>query len=282
MGSLRRGLDSCAAARLRQFKLTMGGLRRGLDSCAAARLRQFKLTMGGEASARVAIVAALEREVRGLIRTWRVCEKEYQGRRFRFFENGEVVLVCGGIGAEAARRAADAVIALYSPRFIYSAGFAGALDPSLKVGDLMRPARLINAGDGSSVALEGGEGVLVSFGAVASAGQKAKLRASYGAQAVDMEAGAVARAAEARGIRFGAIKVISDASDFEFPSMERFVDGNGKFSEGKFAVFAAIRPWLWPRVARLMRNSKRACAALCEALGKIDADGMSAAGRTSC
>ena len=64
---------------------------------------------------KVAIVAALEREVRPLIREWRLSEKEINGRRFRFFEKDEVVVVCGGIGAEAARRAAEAVIASYAP-----------------------------------------------------------------------------------------------------------------------------------------------------------------------
>src|ERR1700758_135461 len=41
---------------------------------------------------RVAIVAALEREVRPLVKHWRVSEKEYGGRRFRFFEKDEFVL----------------------------------------------------------------------------------------------------------------------------------------------------------------------------------------------
>src|ERR1700733_6887568 len=122
---------------------------------------------------RIAIVAALEREVRPLIREWRLCEKEIHGRRFRFFEKEEVVLISGGIGAEAARRAAEAVIAIYAPAMVYSVGFAGALDPALKVGEVVQPRRVINAGDGSSVSLDRGEGVLVSFGSVASAAQKA-------------------------------------------------------------------------------------------------------------
>ena len=61
---------------------------------------------------KLAIVAALEREVRPLVKDWRVAEKEHEGRRFRFFEQGETVLVCGGIGAEPARRAAEAVFAI--------------------------------------------------------------------------------------------------------------------------------------------------------------------------
>jgi hypothetical protein len=114
------------------------------------------------------------------------------------------------------------------------------------------------------VNLDQGEGTLVNFGSVASPAQKAKLRDSFGGRAVDMEAAAVARAAEGRGARFAVVKVISDEFDFTFPSMERFIDSNGQFLVGRFAWFAALRPWLWPQVARLARNSNRASLALCE------------------
>jgi adenosylhomocysteine nucleosidase len=212
---------------------------------------------------RIAIVAALEREVRPLTREWRVVEKGYDGRRFRFFEKDDAVVVCGGIGAEAARRAGEAVIAISSPSLIYSVGFAGALEARLKIGDVIQPSQLINAADGSRVSLAGRDGILISFGSVATSSQKQKLHASFGAQAVDMEAAAVARAAEARGVEFAAVKAISDEVDFDFPSTERFVDLTGQFSEMRFALFAALRPWLWPQIARLARNSDRAATALC-------------------
>jgi adenosylhomocysteine nucleosidase len=218
---------------------------------------------------RVAIVTALEREVRPLIKDWRVSAKEFDGRRYRFFEKNDFVLVCGGIGAEAARRAAEAAIEIYAPSVLYSAGFAGGLDPALKAGDVVQPRRVVDASDGSSVNLDQGEGALVSFGSVANPAQKARLRDSFGAQSVDMEAAAVARAAEARGTRFGIVKVISDEFNFTFPSMERFIDSNGQFLIGRFAWFTALRPWLWPQVARLARNSNRASFALCNWLGKL-------------
>jgi nucleoside phosphorylase len=154
------------------------------------------------------------------------------------------------------------VIVLYAPAVIYSAGFAGALDSGLKVGDMIQPARVVNASDGSSTSLDHGEGVLVSFNSVATPAQKAKLRESFCAQAVDMEAAAVARAAEARRIKFAVVKVISDESDFDFPATDRFVDAIGQFSETRFAVFVALRPWLWLQVIRLASNSNRAAAAL--------------------
>jgi adenosylhomocysteine nucleosidase len=222
---------------------------------------------------RVAIVAALEREVRPLVKSWRATEREHDGRRFRFFENGEIVLICAGIGAAAARRGAEAAIAKFGPKLIYSAGFAGALNPKLRVGDVVRPRVVINAADGSRIAAEDGEGVLVSFGSIASPEQKTKLHVSFGGDAVDMEAAAVACAADARGIAFRALKAISDEIDFDFPATQRFVDSEGKFSEVSFALFAAVRPWLWSRVLHLARNSKHASHSLCDALRNLSATG---------
>lgn len=218
---------------------------------------------------RLAIVAALEREVRPLTRHWRVSQKEHAGRTFRFYENGEAVLVCGGIGAEPARRAAEAALVLYRPNLLYSVGYAGAVDPALKSGDLLKPARVINAGDGSRVDLAQGTGVLLSDSSLATVTQKSRLRESYGAQAVDMEASAVARAAAARGVAFQALKVISDEFNFELPATDGFVDNEGRFHEWRFGLHVALRPWLWLPVIQLARNSARATRVLCAELREI-------------
>ncbi|HLZ43590.1 MAG TPA: hypothetical protein VKQ11_21670 [Candidatus Sulfotelmatobacter sp.] len=218
---------------------------------------------------RVAIVAALEREVRPLVKGWHTTDRQHSGRDFLFFERDETVVVCGGIGAEAARRAAEALIVLYQPSIVYSVGYAGALDPAIGIGQVLRPSRIIDVRDGSSVAVAGGEGILVTVAGVASPAQKQTLRESFAAQAVDMEASAVARAAQARGVEFAAIKAISDALEFEFPSTERFVDADGRFLKARFAMFAAVRPRLWGRLIELARNSRRATRALCSELQGI-------------
>jgi adenosylhomocysteine nucleosidase len=219
-------------------------------------------------STKVAIVAALEREVRGLVKRWRGIEREYQGRRFRFFEGDGAVLVCGGIGAEAARRATEAVIALYQPELVQSVGFAGALDPAMKVGEIFSPSRVIDARDGSRVETGSGRGVLISAAGVAGPEQKAKLAEAYGAQAVDMEAAAVARGAQARGLRFMAVKAISDESTFEMPSMDRFIDRDGHFCATTFAASMAVQPGLWLKFFQLARNSAKASRALCAELDR--------------
>jgi adenosylhomocysteine nucleosidase len=218
---------------------------------------------------RLAIVAALDREVSPLIRPWPACEKQFAGRTFRFFEADNAVLVCGGIGANAARRATEAVIASYAPEIVYSAGFAGALDPSLKIGQIVVPRRVIDVGDSRSVDTGIGEGVLLTCNSVASPEQKSKLAESFGACAVDMEAAAVALAAEARGIRFAAVKAISDEKDFELPAMDEFISPDGSFRTRQFALFVALRPWLWATALRLARNSARASHALCNWLEQM-------------
>src|ERR1051326_3992840 len=164
---------------------------------------------------KVAIVTAMEREIAPLVKNWPTVTKQHEDRSFKFFEKSPVVLVCGGIGSEAARRAAEAVIKLYSPTTIVSAGFAGGLDANLETGQMLTPRHVIDARDGSRTDSGTGEGVLITYESVADVEQKAKLANAYGAHAVDMEAAAVARSAEAHGIKFLACKVISDTRSEE-------------------------------------------------------------------
>ena len=214
------------------------------------------------AMSRIAIVAAFEREVGALIEGAKPVQRDHAGRSFTFFEQDDRVLVCGGIGAEAARRAAEAAILLYHPVLLQSVGFAGALERNLQVGDIFSPALVLDARDGSRTPIPGGKGILLTFMAVAGKQQKLSLARSYSAQAVDMEAAAVAAAARAKGIEFHAVKVISDTLDFEMPETARFIDSHGHFNTGRFAVFVALRPWLWKRVATLAGNSRKAAKAL--------------------
>jgi adenosylhomocysteine nucleosidase len=215
---------------------------------------------------RIAIVAALEREVALLIKDARRVEHEHAGRTFKFFERDDAIIVCGGIGLEAARRAAETAIALYHPALLQSVGFAGALQSNLRVGDILAPAVVLDARDGSRTEIADGSGTLLTFMSVAGIDQKARLAESYGAQAVDMEAVAVAAAARVHGIAFRAIKVISDEVSFEIPEMNRFVDSHGRFRTARFAAYAALRPWLWPRIATLSRNSSKAARSLAQYL----------------
>jgi adenosylhomocysteine nucleosidase len=215
---------------------------------------------------RIAIIAAMEREVKPLIRSWKMRMMEHDGRRYRLFESGEAVLICGGIGAAAARRATEAVIREVNPQLVISVGFAGALDDSIPVGHVLEPRAVINSADGVRTEIGSGQGILVSSATVADKEQKSRFRKAYGASAVDMEAAAVAQGAQARGVEFGALKAISDAADFNLPVLDRFVSDNGNFHSARFAFHVALRPWLWATTISLARNSSKASYALCDAI----------------
>jgi len=221
---------------------------------------------------KIAIVAAIEREIRPLIKNWPATKIDHEGHAFTFYESEYAVAVCGGIGAEVARRAADAMIVRYSPELLISAGVAGALVPELHVGETIFPSTVIDTQDGSrhqtaihNAALGGSSlarTVLASYPEIASVAQKQQLAKSYGAHAVDMEAAAVARAAQAHNLSFLAIKAISDESNFELPEMSRFIR-DGKFLTKRFILHVALRPWLWLKMIRLARNTQLASHSLC-------------------
>ena len=222
--------------------------------------------------AKIAIVGALDRELHPLVKAWPRTVVEHEGRAFTFYQGKYAVVVCGGIGAEAARRAAEAVITRYSPEIVISAGIAGALVPDLPVGETIFPTLVIDAQDGSrhETAIKNapvaktplGRTILVSSPQIASTADKRRLTQSYGAQAVDMEGAAVARAAMTHQLPFVAIKSISDEYDFELPAMSQFVR-DGQFQQQRFALHIAVRPWMWLRTLRLARNTQTASENLC-------------------
>jgi hypothetical protein len=123
--------------------------------------------------------------------------------------------------------------------------------------------------------------VVLTINQVAGSDRKKKLAEAYGAQAVDMEAAAVARGAEKHGIRFLAVKVISDELDFAMPPVDRFVDRAGQFKTASFAIHAALRPWLWKSVFQLGHNSAVASRVLRKTLEQESVLAMAASNRSN-
>jgi nucleoside phosphorylase len=219
---------------------------------------------------KIAIIAALESEVAPLVKGWPSKRLTAQNRTIQIFEGDGVIVVCGGMGSVSARIAAEAAYQhAKGDIWLYiSAGFAGALKPSLKVGDIVQPSEVISEADGQRISTAAGKSMLVSAGAVASKSVKKRFAEMYGAEAVavDMEAYAVGDVASIYKIPFIVIKVISDELDFDMPPLGRFVTSTGQFSTPGFIGYAAIRPWIWPVVIQLGRNASLAAERLAAAL----------------
>lgn len=207
----------------------------------------------------VGVIAALPREVAPLVRGWRALRMD--GNVAVYTRNGAVVAYAG-MGAERAALAVGAAMAAAPVTRLVSAGLAGACDPALRVGGVVRAGLVVDTQSGERFRCSSSAQVLVSARVIASVAEKRRLYASYGASAVDMEAAAVARMARAHDLPFQAVKAISDDAAFELEELGRFATHDGQFREAAFAAYAAARPRLWGKLLGLAANSKRALRAL--------------------
>jgi len=231
-------------------------------------------------SYRVAIIAALEREVAPLVKGWRVLDDGVPAV-YRKYAKGDTVVVCAGMGIRAARHSAEGVLYRYKPELLVSAGLAGALIRELQIGQAIVPSTIISAATGKRYVTGHGRGVLVTASGIVGLEAKRLLARQYSAELVDMEAAAVAEVAEDHGIAFTAVKAISDEAEFDLPDMDPFVDPRGRFLTGKFASHVALRPRLWGVVRKLAAHSARASMELCTSLQNLIEEGKQEPGLTN-
>ena len=147
-------------------------------------------------------------------RDFRAALRARQGR----IVGEEIRVVHLGIGPAAASESMRRVLAEGNPRLVVCAGFAGGLEPRLRIGALVvaenftSPGLLARASGGAVV------GALVTRAVpVETPAAKAALARESGALAVDMETASVAEACRAAAVPLLAVRVISDAVDTALP-----------------------------------------------------------------
>ncbi len=206
-----------------------------------------------------AIIAALPREVKNLVRGWQ--EHRLPGKVV-VYSNDLAVVACAGMGATRATLAVQAAMSIKPITALLSVGLAGACDPDLSVGEIVRAGVVIDTQSGERFSDPELQQILASTPSIASVVEKRRLFDSYRASAVDMEAATVARMARAHDLGFHAIKAISDEATFELQELARFATHDGQFREAGFAAYSAARPQMWAKLFQLAGNSKRAVDAL--------------------
>ncbi|MEX2300617.1 MAG: hypothetical protein WD733_06755 [Bryobacterales bacterium] len=182
------------------------------------------------------------------------------------FNGVQVLLAANGPGRSNALAALDQVCRIGSVSAVVSTGFAGGLDPGLRVGDVFLAETVLefSAGVEYSVKLpecaeSSAHGRLVTVDSVAQdAAAKARLR-EMGADAVDMEAAALAKAAQARRLPFYCVRAISDDArtsfEVDFNAARR---PDGTFSGWRIAAQAGISPRRWRHLMELKRAADKA------------------------
>lgn len=172
----------------------------------------------------------------------------------------EIVLVESGVGSEAVAKAVASVIQFHHPRWIISTGFAGALHPALKQGDMVQidsvtretepaidlPAP-VNA-ETQAIFQKWSTGKLLTVDKVVrTTKKKDRLYRETEAVACDMETYAVAQVCKEMNVPLLAIRIISDSVDQELPAeIEAFL-GKGSIATKLGAAAKAL--WGRPQAA---------------------------------
>lgn len=214
---------------------------------------------------RIGIIAALPGELKPLVHGWEKMPvvKASGVEMWETERNGhELVAACAGMGMPAARRAFSAAEFAGAMDLVISVGWAGALSEAGVAGECYRVREVVDTQTGERFAFGDLGQRLVTTAHVADAEEKHRLAMSYDAALVDMEAAAIARLAQMRGIPMQCFKGVSDGVGAELPDLNPFIDLNGKMKMASFLAYVALRPGYWGSLARLGTNSAAAAKAL--------------------
>ncbi len=200
-------------------------------------------------------------------------QKTYSGGAFKFiggmYDGIRIAVVEAGTGPVRARRATMALQDAHHPRWIISTGFAGALQPDLKIGNIVVANEIVGL-QGEQLKIDIGmnsdpaRGLFVGRTLtvdkmVRTVAEKQALAIQTGAIAVDMETLSVATVCRETKTRFMAVRTISDDLSADLPPEVLSLVG-----ETGAVRFGAVIGSLWKRpssVKDMWRMRENAMAA---------------------
>lgn len=188
--------------------------------------------------------------------------------------HGRRIAICHtGVGAESCGARIVPFLDQYRPVTLISSGFAGGLDPALKVGDV------VIAGNFSSAVMPAKAGLLQAIRGTMTTqarvaetvAEKAALFSQTGKSAVDMETAVIFEQCSRRGIPMLSLRGISDSAGDELPvSFAIWFDATKqKPRVGALLWELATHPAKIPAFARFVRGISFTRARLTEALAML-------------
>ena len=209
------------------------------------------------------LVAAERREFGGLLRHLGPGARlKWSGAKFARevrWKGNRWWLLANGPGPELAAKALEIGAKREEVNAVISTGLCGALDPALRVGDI------VVAGVAPVVSRPYTSGDMHSLTTVAvTARDKRVLRNQTGAVAVDMETAAVRKQAATWKIPSFCVRAVSDTAGDNLPlDFNRYRNTRGDFSRSKIALAAIAHPiTTMPRLLHFDRDCRFAAKAL--------------------
>jgi adenosylhomocysteine nucleosidase len=189
-------------------------------------------------------------------------------RRAAGFPGAEVLVT--GIGARNAERAIRQALGDHRPEFVLTSGFAGGLNPELAEGAVLF--------EGDSEVLEP---ALTASGArpgrfhclnrvAITASEKSQLWKQTGADAVEMESGAIRAVCGQEAIPSATVRVILDTAGEDLPlDFNKLLTSDQRLHPGKLALAILKSPGQIGALRRLQIRNTAAAEKLGEVLGRV-------------
>ena len=184
---------------------------------------------------------------------------------------GNSILIVG-IGHRNAGKSVREFLANHSPELVLTCGFAGRLNPALKLGEIVFETGNRKSGIGNKLVAAGAKPakIFCADRIATTAAEKRKLRAETGADAVEMESAAIHAVCQERGIACVTVRVISDTADEDLPlDFNALAKPDQNLDFGKLFLAVAKSPGKIPALLALQRKTRFAAEQLAIVLEKI-------------
>jgi hypothetical protein len=181
---------------------------------------------------------------------------------------GENERLITGMGRRNASTRFQDTLRHFSPERVITCGFAGALNPEFKVGDVLFDEDY-DMGMGKALLSAGAipAKFYCSVRVAVTAVEKAELWRTTGADAVEMESSVIRSLCRDRGIPSATVRVISDAANEDLPlDFNALMTSDQKLSIPKLMGTLLRSPRSIPRLMDLQRNTRAAARRLAEVL----------------
>lgn len=187
----------------------------------------------------------------------------------------QVEILLTGIGRQNAEKSLREFLATHSPKLVLTCGFAGGLNPELKLGEVIFELAGPAANDQRLVAdlnIAGAKPakIFCADHIATTIAEKKKIRAETGSDAVEMESAAIHAVCRERGIPCATVRVISDTADEDLPlDFNALSKPDKNLDFGKLAWAIAKSPGKIGALMQLQRKTKFAAEQLAAVLAKL-------------
>ena len=189
----------------------------------------------------------------------------------------DVTILLTGIGRQNAEKSIHEFLANNSPKLVLTCGFAGGLNPDLKLGEVVFELSDSEFGTQNSELrdrlLAAGVKPAKFFCAdqiATTAAEKKKMRDETGADAVEMESPAIHGVCRERGIPCTTVRVISDTAKEDLPlDFNRLFKSDLSLNYGKLFLALAKSPGKVGALRELQKKTRFAAERLATVLAKI-------------